>query len=254
VRNHFRGDQLGRRLEEFKFEPKIVWGPDIDQDLKFIQSKTNQAFAKFSINREIKQTEIACSLGHIRMYEIFLKSFQEWGLFLEDDAICIKNPQSFLNSLPKTKQPVQIFLHDGLGTNLKRYEFSKLKLKNLGLTRRLDPQYGAYGYMLNKSAVELILNSKITRLISNADWPYLWPRKIRFYIADQVYFTHPKDTNESIIGVRLNANMKLKSHFPDIFRIIKGLRFGINFCEIMHKEFTLKLLRITLQIKRKVWN
>ena len=251
LQNHFRGDVLNSELKKFKIDPEIVWGPDVNQELKLIQSMTNQSFAKFSINREIKEHEVSCSIGHLRMYEKFRQSPDEWALFLEDDAICIKNPEHFFDSLPKMKQPIQIFLHDGPGTNLKLNEFSKLK--TLGLTRRLDPQYGAYGYMLNKPAVQLILNSKVTRLISSADWPFLWPRKIKFYVSNQVYFSHPKDTTNSIIGVRINEKVKIKSHLPDIFRINQGLRLGISFHEIIYKEITVKLLRIVLQIKRKVW-
>jgi len=252
VPSNFRGEELIESLKDFGLAPNIVWGPQISVDDGLIAENTNQKFANFAINRDIKPQEVACCIGHIRMYLRFLESKEEWGLFLEDDAICLANPKVLLEAMPTVKEPCHVFVHDGPGTNLNLMTSTHNSLGQMGMMRRLDPQYGAYGYLLNRAAVILILRSKVISHINTPDWPYLWPRAIKFYQSNIVFFTHPKDMSMSIIGERINAESKITKQLPNPLRVLAGIKVGLSLREVLGKEITLKLLRLSLQILRKI--
>ena len=251
VPRNFRGESLCKSLQDFGMTIEIVSGPEVHTDFDLIQKLTNNEYAKFTIRRTIKPQEVACCIGHIRMYQKFLESNSEWGVFLEDDAICVENPKPLFENLPILRKPCQIFLHDGPGTNLNLRTKKKDLLGRLGMIKRLDPQYGAYGYALNRASVELIMKSKVLTHINTPDWPYLWPKKIHFYQSDRVYFSHPVDMSMSIIGERINTQARLTNQLPNFMRIIYGLRLGIDAREILHTELFLKLRRLSLQVAKK---
>jgi len=250
IESNFRGAALIEQLVLYGIFPKIVWGPQVEIDRIRIARYTNQKFANFAIGREIKPEEIACCLGHIEMYENFYATENEWGLFLEDDAIPLLDPSPLIKRLPTSDKPLHIFLHDGPGTNLPFRQDGILK--EFDLSRRLDPQYGAYGYLLNRSAVSKILKSPVRDLINTPDWPYFWPRDIKFYVSSDVYFSHPKDLSTSIIGERINKEAKLSSQIPKWSKIIQGQKISPDFRHILYKEFSLKLLRVSLQIWKRI--
>jgi hypothetical protein len=250
IKSNFRGNALIEQLAHYEIVRNMVWGPQVEIDQEKIAKHTDQKFANFAIGRDIKQQEIACCLGHIEMYQNFDATEKEWGLFLEDDAIPLLDPSPLIKKLPTSDKPLQIFLHDGPGSNL-LFRQDRI-LKELGLSRRLDPQYGAYGYLLNRSAVSKILKSPIKDLINTPDWPYFWPRDIRFFVSSHVYFSHPKDLSFSIIGERINKEAKLMSQIPNFSRIIQGQKFSSDFRHLFYKEFSLKLLRISLQLWKKI--
>ena len=249
IESNFRGENLINELIRYKISPNVVWGPDVSEDDSTIKANTNQKFANFAIGRNIKPQEVACCLGHIRMYEKFFENDDEWGLFLEDDAILKLDPTPIFESLPTTNREIQIFIHDGPGTNL-RYRKNLVTTGNIFL-RRLDPQYGAYGYILNRAAVSSILNSQIKSLINTPDWPYFWPRDIHFYVSSEVYVSHPKDMRLSIIGERINKKPTLKSRVPKWSRVVEGQKYSSDFKVIFYREVTVKIIRIYLQLKKR---
>ena len=249
IRSNFRGESLIQKLICYNLSPNVVWGLDVSEDDSIIKSHTNQKFANFTIGRDIKPQEVACCLGHIRMYEEFFNSADEWGLFFEDDAILIQDPTLILENLPKTNEKIQIFIHDGPGTNL-RYGKNIITPKHV-FTRRLDSQYGAYGYILNRAAVSSILNSQILVMINTPDWPYFWPRDIHFYVSSEVYVSHPEDMSMSIIGERINKKNTIKNQLPKWSRLIKGLSYSSDFKIIFHREVKLKVIRIYLQFRKR---
>jgi hypothetical protein len=186
------------------------------------------------------------------MYSKFFDSGEEWALFLEDDAICLTNPKLLLEALPIVKEPCHLFVHDGPGTNLNLKNARNDPLTEMGMTQRLDPQYGAYGYLLNRAAVTQILKSKVVSYINTPDWPYLWPPAMKFYQSKIVFFTHPKDMSMSIIGERVNTDAKFINQLPNLLRIKSGIRIGLSLREVYHKEITMKLLRLFYQTIRKI--
>lgn len=252
IRENFRGESLCESLHEFKLLPEIVYGPEVESDRELIEQLTNQNYAQYCIGRKIKPQEVACTIGHLRMYSKFFDTQEEWGLFLEDDAICLVNPTHLLGAMPVVKEPCHVFVHDGPGTNLNLKISRDNPLGKMEMVRRLDPQYGAYGYLLNRAAVELILKSKVISHINTPDWPYLWPASMRFYKSKIVYFTHPKDLSMSIIGERVNAEAKFINQLPNFLRIRAGIEVGLSAREVYHKEITMKLLRLFYQTLRKL--
>ena len=184
------------------------------------------------------------------MYENFHAAESEWGLFLEDDAIPLLDPSPLIKRLPTSDEALQIFLHDGPGTDLPFRQDKELK--KLDLIRRLDPQYGAYGYLLNKSAVSKILNSPIRDFINTPDWPYFWPHQIKYFVSSDVYFSHPKDLSFSIIGERINKEAKIIHQIPSLTKIIKAIKYFPEIPTLLYKEISLKFLRISLQIWKRI--
>ena len=252
VRTSFRGEALVEDLKKLGIQPEIVWGPETQIDSELISNHTNQEYCNFTINRNIKKQEVACCLGHLRMYRIFSESETEWGFFLEDDAILVLDPSTLIRELPITNQPLHIFVHDGPGTDLKLWRRSSAELSQLKLVRKLDHQYGAYGYLLNRAAIREILAAKIDTYINTPDWPYLWPKKIHFYHSKTNYISHPSDTSMSIIGERLNDASRFVSLIPNPKRVIKGKQLGINLGFMFYKEIYLKSVRIILQVFKRI--
>ena len=252
MRTNFRGDTLVENLKAFGIQYEIVWGPETQVDSELISSRTNQEYCNFTINRKIKSQEVACCLGHLRMYRKFIESQTEWGFFLEDDALLMQDPSMMIQDLPITSQPLHIFIHDGPGTDLKLWRWSRTDLLKLSLERKLDPQYGAYGYLLNRAAIRAILESKIDTYINTPDWPYLWPKKIHFYHSKNAFISHPSDTSMSIIGERLNETLRFVSLIPNPKRVMKGKQLGISLDFMFYKEIYLKSLRIVLQVFKRI--
>ena len=250
IKSNFRGERLIQELISYNISPKIVWGPEVSEDISLIESHINQKFANFTIGRDIKPQEVACCLGHIRMYENFVESGDEWGLFFEDDAILKRNPTPIFESLPTTNAKIQIFIHDGPGTNLKYGK--KLTTPENVFISRLDPQYGAYGYIMNRAAVSSVLISQITMFINTPDWPYFWPKEIQFYVSRDVYVSHPQDASMSIIGERINKEATLINQLPKWSRLTKGLKYSNTFNIIFYREVSLKIIRIFLQLKKRI--
>lgn len=255
VRSNFRGESLVNALNSFGINSNIIWGPSIDTDYSNISSFVNQDFCRFTIRRQIKLTEVACTLGHLRMYQEFQNSQDEWGFFLEDDAILVKDISKILESLQYSSFPVQIFAHDGPGTDLRIRDFRNRKFAIANdLDRYLDPSYGAYGYFLNRAAINQILDGRTKDLINTPDWPYMWPTAIRFYKTADIYVSHPNDATISIIGERLNSRNSLWYQIPNFARLIQGKLLGLPLRHLIHKEIFLKFHRVILQIQKRILN
>jgi GR25 family glycosyltransferase involved in LPS biosynthesis len=254
VRTNFRGEALVENLKALGIQPEIVWGPEAQIDSELLSSHTNQEYCSFTINRDIKKQEVACCMGHLRMYQRFIESETEWGFFLEDDAILVLDPSLLIRQLPTTKQPLHIFINDGPGTDLKHWRGSHTGLLRLDLVRKLDPQYGAYGYLLNRAAIREIMSAKIDSYINTPDWPYLWPQKMHFYHSKTIYVSHPSDTSMSIIGERLNEASRFVSLIPNPIRVMRGKQLGISLKFLIYKEIYLKSVRITLQVFKRISN
>lgn len=251
VQSNFRGQPLVEQLSCLGITPKVIWGPEVNIDKELILNLTNQEYANFTIRRDIKPQEVACCEGHIRMYREFLFSKKEWGLFFEDDAILLENPLPLLSKLVTSSEPVQLFIHDGPGTDLTiPFNRSQKKYKT-NFEKKLDPQYGAYGYILNKSAVVAILDSKITTYINTPDWPYLWPKEITFFHSKKPYVNHPQDNSLSIIGERLNDSARVINLLPNPCRVLRGMLLGLNLSELLDREISRKLYRTLLLTTRK---
>ena len=253
VKNQFRGKELLKSLDRIQIEPTIVWGPDLDSDMVQISEATNQKFAKFTIRRKIKLEEVACCIGHLRMYEVFLENDLEWGLFLEDDVILNDAVVAIFSILPKSVRPLHLMIHDGPGTNLRVRKRAELEFETKGkFTRVLDPNYGAYGYLLNKQAAQLVINNGQRALINTPDWPYVWPKEISVYKSTDVYASHPENLDSSLLGLRINKKDNMWFQLPNPIRMMRAISLGVTFSQAFHKEIRLKTIRIALQAQRKL--
>jgi hypothetical protein len=182
------------------------------------------------------------------MYFKFAETEKDWALFLEDDTILISDPSPILECLQVTNSPVHISIHDG--PHLKMLFMSKSKGISFGFPfkKLLDPPYGAYAYLINRSAALKILDSKSDKFISSPDWPYIWPGTISYFQTRKVYFSHPVETEHSIIGERINSEQLWKNRIPSLNRFFTAIKLGVPYQTAYDRELKFKFMRICGQI------
>lgn len=254
VKKNFRGETLIKDLTAQGFKTIVIEGPDLsdEKDRVEVSSYINQKYAKFTIRRLVKPQEIACTIGHMRMFKKHLESSDDWALFLEDDAILKSGLRDFVSQLKSTKHPTQIFVHDGPGTNLSKIKILRDELNNnQKMLRIFDPNYGAYGYLLNRKGIEAILNSQSIKYINTPDWPYAWPIFMRFYKTREIYISHPPE-GPSIIGQRVNSKNSMWYQIPNPVRFIYGIALGLRLTTLFYREIYSKTIRILKQTHRKM--
>ncbi len=252
LKSRYRGLRLEESLKLCGLEFENVWGPPVES-LTAVQIQSAMSdFSFFTINRSLKKEEIACCIGHISMYRNFAESGKEWALFLEDDAILLSDPSNLLYGLQKADTPIHISIHDGPELKMANvYRYTKIS-DGYTARRKLDPPYGAYAYLLNRDAVLQILESESEKFISSPDWPYIWPPSIRYLRTKEFFFTHPEETQQSIIGERINAAQLWKNRIPSISRFREARKLGVPFRTAYNRELKLKTVRIIAQLVKRL--
>ena len=232
LKDGYRGNNLEIELKAQKLKFSIFWGINGSKrkEINQIPNYTSN-FSNFLYGRDMLSTEVATSLGHIGIYGEFLKSNYEWALILEDDVRIDSGLSYFLECLTKYKEPAVISLSSGEGFKFKKHTFlhERFKVKNHEILRLLELPSLAHGYLINRRAVEMIDLKESKRLISVADWPYLWPKSFQYYMA-KVSLVEEDDSNfGTLIGDRKSLAANPPSFWlPSIRRSITAYKFGVN--------------------------
>lgn len=175
VPSTFRGVKLLDQLNEIGLTPIVEFGHD-SRDPKIASELESFRDAESSyklIGRQLSHGEIACYLGHQAIYRKFLESDSLYLLVLEDDTQ-ILDEVAFEDEIsrfvrqkaarrPKGKQ----FLPAACVPFLNRPLF-------LLLTKLLSgniPYYSTCCYILNRKAVQKLVEPGIQRVCTPADWP-----------------------------------------------------------------------------------
>lgn len=250
VKRNYRGSELESQLVESSFEFKNLWGIDVvNENLEDTAEykKVNLDFARVLLGRKMSPGEIACAIGHLRIYQEFKDTNLEWALILEDDARIVKKLDFLKSGLPKLQAPLIIGIHDGSGMRVKIKECRETKnlACNVSVTRLLELPSCNYGYLMNRRLVEQIDFEHSLKFMSTQDWPYIWPNKFQYFVSNEVFVTTIDQSVYSLIGSRSKSSIRSNSYFlPNLYRFIKILRFGVPFKIVLYKEFILKFRRI----------
>ena len=201
----FRGTELRNFLVKSQFDTKIVFGiqgNDLPADaLTSVYSRRRSARI---MKRELTLEEVACVIGHRRVYQEFAQTGEEWALILEEDSVPAADFLLDEVQLKNLSEPMIVCLQ-GIASLLSQFsQFPYLvhgvtelsaNDKSLSVYSVKGNIQGAYAYLMNRQAALIALNS-YSMIDSAADWPYAWRSKIAFHLTDQAQF-----------GVRLEGSL-----------------------------------------------
>lgn len=104
--------------------------------------------------RDLNRGEIGCTLSHINCYRQVLKNTANVSLILEDDISILKDISVLPDLIPlvDVSEPVILLLSGDYWYSRKLHN-----VKDLEVVKVFDA-VGAYAYLINKAAAELIIN------------------------------------------------------------------------------------------------
>jgi GR25 family glycosyltransferase involved in LPS biosynthesis len=194
LKSQFRGKDLVTQLADSKVDVKIVWGLEVDKfEKNFLNSLVDNRKSRYILGRRLSFGEVSCALGHLEMYEEFLLTNKEWGLFLEDDAIVETSFEAVLKNLPNDLPPSIISLTSAQDERFEPRPFpflvNELRFGDDYIFRQcaIAPVL-AHAYLMNRvgalRATHLLRGKKI---YSPADFPFQFRNHFDFYVSDGGY-------------------------------------------------------------------
>ncbi len=194
LKSNFRGKGLITKLTELNLDVNIVWGLEINEfEDEFLKSLIDMRKSKYILRRGLSLGELSCALGHLQMYEEFLLTNKEWGLFLEDDALIQTSFDALLINLPISMPPTIVTLASARDQRFEPQPFPFLKSElNLGVGHRFRKcavaPVLAHAYLMNRSgAVEAAHALRGRRIYSPADFPFQFRNRLSFYASEDGY-------------------------------------------------------------------
>lgn len=134
---------------------------DIGEDLR-------KAYCDPNAFRWQTPPELACSLSHLRMLELFLKTEDSFAAIFEDDAILSADLGAFLDAYEAAAPDIDL-LH--LETDYARLRLSPkpdLSLADIGLYQAFNTLRGSAGYIVSRRAARRILaGPEVLRLMTD---------------------------------------------------------------------------------------
>jgi hypothetical protein len=143
------------------------------------------------------------------MYETFLNSGKEVGLFFEEDADFDEKIEAILEIEYPLEEPAILQIGGYLDSNLLPKPFPATfpkfgeAFRNVsGVLRCLQYPVYAHGYLMNRAAaVEAVHLMRSRKINSPADFPFVWRSSLPFYITVNK-FVWQRETQSSIEGTR----------------------------------------------------
>jgi hypothetical protein len=194
LKSNFRGEGLVARLIDLKLNVRIVWGIEVDKfEKSYLNSLLDNRKSKYILGRRMSFGELSCAIGHLEMYEEFLLTNQEWGLFLEDDAIVGNDFDKVLKNLPAGLEATVLSLASAKDPRFEPQPFpffeSNLKIGEENVFRlcAIAPVL-AHAYFMNRSgAIQATHSLRGRKIYSPADFPFEFRNHINFYVSDSGY-------------------------------------------------------------------
>lgn len=257
VREHYRGLELEAQLKSSGIDFSNYWGVDANGgfDLEELGSPDFR-FAEFAIGRPLTDGEIACAIGHLGIYQEFLHSNFEWALIFEDDAQIIDLKSFFDLNLTHINEPIVISLHDGPGFRFKRPSKIAITLsrKFVRMQKLLELPSCAHGYLINRKAVEMINFTAARKLLTVADWPYIFSYKYKLF-STVIPLVTIKDSTKSLIGDRTNFQSQGINFWKPSYRRARiASEFGIDLKLAIYREVIIKVGRVYHRVLQKLQN
>lgn len=147
--------------------------------------------AEFLLGRRIGRNELACLLGHLKIYRKFLdETSASWCLVLEDDAEI--NPKLLEFLWHTSKFPSNSIIHLAPQQDITNFVLQTLTIDDVYssfiINKVLDFVPRTHGYLIDRTAASTaIKSSKANNYYFTADWPFNWVRKVNFWVTSDTY-------------------------------------------------------------------
>lgn len=210
IRDKFRGKELQDDLLQKEIPFTRVDGLDAKES-RIPESWKNQKRSHFLIGRELTETEIACSWGHMRALQTGNVEEVEWTLIVEDNVAPLNIVEIYesLTSLMISEPTLISFF------SAKEYNFptrNKEFENSMILRKTVSVPTGTKCYAVNKSGLTHLVNLYNRYGFQGylADFPLFYTNKISIVLCDS--YPIQLITSESLIGERSNLakSSKLK--------------------------------------------
>jgi GR25 family glycosyltransferase involved in LPS biosynthesis len=206
LESNFRGDALIHELERLGIDVQIHYGINATQSRDYLANCVDQAASLLLQDREMGMSEVACALGHLSIWRKIANGEPNWTFVFEDDAVVLEDISILLSSLTEIHEPTIVQLNRSISLDRTIYRKDRIEIKDstvegqtVFLVKKLNFSSGGYGYLMNKQAAKVAVESSRGRKVINiADWPYLWRHKVSFWEPTIDFVKHE---GESIIDV-----------------------------------------------------
>lgn len=191
---------------------------------KLEQSEVNSLFDVTSFYKLYKRYplpgEIGCTLSHLKCYEKLLKSDRKVTLILEDDA-CLSTDIQVIESIEVLDNIPQIILL----TPRCSYLFQGKPIQDLHRLYNVFLGSCTGGYLINKSAANLILNLRTKPYLLADDWWYL-----RKHVKLQILVPSVVTVTEQNFDTQIQVNDGVKSNI-----FLKKMKLLLSPMALCHK-------------------
>lgn len=194
LEKNFRGSDLLGTLVDHGIATRTIWGLDVSLFTpEYLDSLIDQEKCKLILGRSLSYYELSCALGHLEMYEEFLRDASEWGLFLEDDACLRPEFQSLLNRISDLNFPVVLSLASSRDVRFEPRPFpfhnenpNDGSFKDFFLCA--IPPVLAHGYLMNRAAAQIAVHTlRGKKIYSPADFPFEFRNLVPFFASETEY-------------------------------------------------------------------
>lgn len=184
--------------------------------------------AAFLLGRRIGRNELACLLGHLKIYRKFLgETSASWCLVLEDDAEINPRLLEFLRHT--SKFPSNSIIHLAPQQDIPNFVLQTLSIYDVDsssiIKKVLDFVPRTHGYLIDRTAASTaIKSSKANNYYFTADWPFNWIRKVNFWVTSDTYVNVLDGDFESDIHQERCILERAREREP-FMRVLSRIRF-----------------------------
>lgn len=180
-----------------------ISGAQLDQ--KQLATVYDAQTNKSKFKRPLSANEVACTLGHRKIWQSIASSDDKVCLVLEDDATFMRDPRPFLKGLtecPGQFEDVMIKLDGVPGRNMQT--LASCGDHNLVMSDRLPPR--TTGYILGRRAAARLLEFKdpITRPV-DISLKFYWEHKVPILTLDTQMVTERENCASNIDACRRHS-------------------------------------------------
>ena len=185
----FRGDALLEQLRSLGFDAEMVAGVDgrTMSEAEFADVY-DDARSRITCGRSMAPSEIACTLGHRRMFERMLADGGDWALLFEDDAKldpAVVEVLSDLRALPA--RSIVTLRQDEAGALV----CNPFVRGPRSFRRLVAVPQGASAYFVDRAAAELVVRINAEQPVDGApDWPVPWATRVHWWVSRQNLSPH----------------------------------------------------------------
>ena len=211
LKSNFRGNRLLEDLAGLGVAARVVWGLDVSLFTpEYLDSLIDQDKCKLILGRRLSHFELSCALGHLEMYEEFLRAESDWGLFLEDDANLKPEFPGLLSRISNLNSPVVLSLASSRDVRFEPRPFPFHKdspndssFKDFFLCA--IPPVLAHGYLMNRPAAQIAVHTlRGKKIYSPADFPFEFRNLVPFF-ASETEYVGIRDTKSNIEESRVGT-------------------------------------------------